>query len=75
MTATRKLTTRELVQAINDDVGVPMTPGTFNKLSSQGRGPVVAGRYGKHNLYDREPGLEWARALIRPVGADSRAGG
>jgi hypothetical protein len=61
----RLMTRKELVPHIRDTLGVPVTKGSFDKKAADGKGPPVAAKYGRVELYDPDVSIEWARSLLK----------
>jgi hypothetical protein len=62
----RRLTRKELGAALRER-GYPISDSKLNKMCApaQNLGPPVDGWWGRRPLYDLDPGVAWAEALIR----------
>ena len=61
-----RLMTREQLFAFLHEHGWPVGKGTWQKLCSPsiGKGPPIAGYWGKRPLYRPTEGLAWMRSLL-----------
>jgi hypothetical protein len=58
------LTARQAIEFIRNELGIPITKSTCDKLSMLGQGPAVSRYYGKRRLFTR-PGLrEWSQVAL-----------
>jgi hypothetical protein len=61
----RYLTRRELVDALRQEAGIPISLSRMNKLAAEGLGPRVVAYWGRRPLYTFPDGFAWAQQRLR----------
>ncbi len=61
------LTRDQIVEVVNEKLGIPVKKSTIEKAAMNGTGPKPHVRYGNALLYKESVALAWALTLISPV--------